>query len=362
MRLIFFAVISFVVFPSIGFSQQVFFQLKSDGEAISSSSYQYTTVKDLRTETGKIGSIYHSSGNLQEVVVAGNLETQLFKLLSDRLAAPEQALYNIEVRINSLTLDESLNRKTKRYEGQVKLELNFYIQGQANPIHLVDYAGAFSYQRSGANYARVQQIFNKVFFNAMDYFHDWIIANQLNHPALAQKVKLRIIDPIRAPKSDTLFYNPSRPLRWSDFKTTPSPSSRFNASIFASFSIEGNAEIVEGELIQNVEFKLYMLPYESWVRKPSDYGLAHEQLHFDLVRVAVDRMIVKLTSMELEWEFYDAKLHTAFLDAMRELGKLQEAYDGETRHGLDTQMQAKWKDWIEKGLNADYLELEKRLK
>lgn len=358
MRIIFLLVVSFLVLVKVN-AQEVLFQLDSDGELLQTSTYKYTSILDVRANQTSLGVIYDSSGLRHIANIQGTLDQQILSLFSEKLVVSGSPIYNIQVKIYSVELNEHLNAETNLYEGSIKLELGYFIEGVSDPIKLFDYTGSLTYRRSANNYSRVKEVFNKVFYNAMNYFDDWIIAHQFNNPSLAHKVTLKIIDPIRAPKTDTVFYDPKRPLVWDDFKTSPSPGSRFNASIFSSFSIEGNAEIQDGELIQNVEFKVYMLPQQSWVRSPSDYGIAHEQLHFDLVRIAVDRMILKLKDMELEREFYDAKLHTAFLDAMRELGKLQEAYDAETRHGTDTGIQAKWKNWIEKGLEGDYKELER---
>jgi len=361
MRIFLLACISFLYFSIPALSQEVLFNLTSDSEFIATSAYRYALVSDARPQKNTIGEVYDPAGQKRTVRIQGKLEQQVLNLFNKKLVSSGSPFYNVEVHVNLLELSEKLNKATNIFDGSVKLNLSYFLQGLSDPIKLVDYSGSLTYRRTKNNYNRVELVVNKVFYNAMDYFDDWINAHELNNPTLAQKVSLKIYDPIRTSKKDTVFYDPNRPLVWDDFKDSPTVPSRFNASIFTSFSIEGNAEILDGELIQTVEFKIYMLPEQSWVRTRSDYAISHEQLHFDLVRIAVDRMISKLGTMDLEREFYDAKLHTAFLDGLRELGKFQESYDGETRHGLDEKAQIKWSNWIERGLKGDYQELEKRL-
>lgn len=362
MRIFLLSAISLLFLSEPIVAQEILVTLAPNSETLSTSKYRYAKVIDVRSQKNGIGEIYDNDGQRHQIIIQGNLEQEVLELFSKKLITSGSPFYNIEVHVTRFELYEKRNKDTNLYEGDVKLGLSYFLQGLSEPIKLVDYAGALSYRRAANSNSRVKLVVNQVFYNAMDYFDSWIKAQEMDNPTLAQKVSLRIIDPIRPSKTDTVFYDPKRPLIWDDFNSSPTPLSRFNASIFTSFSIEGNAEIQGGELIQNVEFKVYMLPEQSWVRVQSDYAIRHEQLHFELVRIAVDRMIAKLKSMELEREFYDAKLHTEFLDALREVGKLQEAYDGDTRHGLDMGAQNTWDDWIIKGLKGEYDELEKRLK
>ncbi len=79
------------------------------------------------------------------------------------------------------------------------------------------------------------------------------------------------------------------------------------------------------------------------------YTLDHEQLHFDLAEAFARRLAVELAPLE----GHGATRQQAHADltrrlrerldaAMRELGELQDRYDGETEHGERRKKQKKW--------------------
>ncbi|OYX15191.1 MAG: hypothetical protein B7Z16_13625, partial [Algoriphagus sp. 32-45-6] len=56
-----------------------------------------------------------------------------------------------------------------------------------------------------------------------------------------------------------------------------------------------------------------------------------------------------------------ATINQEYLATYREMNRIQEIYDGQTRHGLDREAQARWNEWIDRGLAGDWSEIEKAL-
>ena len=110
---------------------------------------------------------------------------------------------------------------------------------------------------------------------------------------------------------DTVFYATERPLTWADFKGRP----RFNgfaASIFASIGYEANSRMENGEIVVDLVFKTYMLKSSSWVKSRNDsYGLNHEQRHFDIAKIIIERLKSTLAKLELEPHNYERKISFA---------------------------------------------------
>ena len=159
---------------------------------------------------------------------------------------------------------------------------------------------------------------------------------------LAHSVKVMISDYRVDLQDDTVFYDPERPLAWTDFKGRPRMGN-FAASIFASIAYEGNSRLVDGAVEIDLFFKTYMLKSSSWVRGTNNaYGLNHEQRHFDIAQLITERLKIKLSKMTLLPHNFDREVSFEFLEAYREMNRLQEDYDRETSHGMNNAAQLRW--------------------
>ncbi len=82
----------------------------------------------------------------------------------------------------------------------------------------------------------------------------------------------------------------------------------------------------------------------------SDYALNHEQRHFDIAKIAAEHFKRKLASEQLPVDNYDGFINYDYLDAYREMDKLQEQYDKETDHGANHAAQEGWDRKIDEEL------------
>ena len=322
------------------------------------TDYRYTWVLDHRIRKSDIGEVFESAGRKIPVTIQGNLEPSASRFFSGSILPIDSAEKEIQVRILELELTEKFNPETELYEGDMQLGLGFYVIGSFDPVHLLDYAGSIQYQRSGFRMDRVETVLNKLFSNSLVYFDSWIKSQALNTRALAKTFRLDIIEQDKVSTGEKVFYDPGRPLVWGDFKARPSPGSRNNATIFTSFSLEGISLMDSGSVVQTLELNVYMLPMQSWVRTPNDYGLNHEQRHFDIVRIVADRLIYRLENADLSLDFYQAQINEAYLDAYREMNRLQELYEKGVNHGLDPEGQQRWNGWIDEALTGDWGRIE----
>lgn len=322
------------------------------------TDYRYSQVLDHRLRKSLIGEVFERAGHTLPVTVEGGVEASAFQFFSESILAPDSAESDIQVRILELELTEKFNPETKLYEGDMRLGLGYFVVGSFDPVHLLDYAGSIQYQRSGFRMEQIEGILNKLFRNSLVYFDSWIKSQALNTRALAKAFRLDIIDQHRESTADKVYYEPGRPLVWDDFKARPRPNSRNNATIFSSFSLEGISLMDSGSVVQTLELQVYMLPMQSWVKKPSNYGLNHEQRHFDVVRIVADRLIYRLENKDLSLDFYQSQINEAYLDAYREMNRLQDLYETGTNHGLNPEAQERWNGWIDDALGGDWSRIE----
>jgi hypothetical protein len=360
-RVLLFTLISLLYIQSNTFAQKVSVNLLANEKRYSDTGYQIREVIDLRIVKSKIGEVYGLNGNRQEVNFRGNLDQLAFQFFDESIKPSKYDVQAVQARIIQLDLHEKVSSNKSIYEGEIQLIISFFKIGNFAPVHLIDYEGSVHYRRSPNRMDMIENVVNRVFGSGLDYFDSWMKVQVMSNRNLANKVRLEIIDHAKISHQDTVYYNPLRPLVWEDFSDKPKPGSRFNAAIFASFSIQGKSMVESGAIVQTVEFDVYMLPDQSWVRNRSEYGLNHEQRHFDVVRIVADRLIHKLNNLELDPDMYEATINDAYFDAYREMNRLQDIYDKQTRHGMDTFAQEKWNNWIDEGLAGKWEMIEQAL-
>lgn len=349
-------IVYFFSFCSL-FGQEITLQLDSKSSSPQERNYFFNQVIDSRIQDN-IGLVYDSERNKHPATFEGDFPQQAKLFYNSQIITSKRNSHNFQIKIYNVDLKEIYQADRRNYKGEIQLGVGFFLLGENDPVHMIDFNGKIEYRRPASEVGYVEISVQRLFENSWKYFDAWFSSQSQTNVDLAKKVRLNIIDTKRKSTRDTVFYDPERPLTWDDFRDSPNPTSSFNATIFSSLSIEGNAKIVEGEIIQDIDVKVYMLPSQSWVKKPDDYGNNHEQKHFDLARIAADRMIYKLNNTNLEPNLFQATLNDIYLDAYREMNKLQDIFDKQTRHGLNKEIQAKWNQVIKESLTGNWKKLE----
>lgn len=355
MRICFRLTLFFLFFSGGLSAQQAVLHLRPVLKPRHETNYRIVDVLDFRGISEKtIGDIYYTKRDKASVVFEKELSELILKRFQSDISFPDSLARDIQVRLEMLNVWERPNAKTGLYDGRMEIRLSFYLLTDLDPIYLVKYQNRILYQRSLNGVNKMQDLMVEYIDESLEYFDNWIKTNGLDHRDLAETVELRMKDPVRPSTMDTVFYDPEFPLYWENFSAKPNLLSRKNAVINTSFSIEGNAVLQQGNIIQTLEFKVYMLPNQSWVKEPDDYALNHERRHFDIVRIVVDRLKARLHTMELTPDNFQAKLNEVFFDSYREMNKIQEAYDGQSANGMNKEKQVLWDRWIQEGLSGDW--------
>ncbi|MCC5936088.1 MAG: hypothetical protein JJU34_02290 [Lunatimonas sp.] len=322
---------------------------------VTPSQYFFTKVEDKRSDRTPVAFLVSSASagaNLNLVDLRGGtmggLEAFVFG------AVPRNpSLRPISVHIRDCKIVEKLADSSRGViEGDVYLDFGYFLQRNGEPVHLLDFQGGMSYKRRVGQVAVIEPIFRKSLVNALTYFHNWVEREAGTNEKLADRVSVSMRDYRVDNRDDTVFYDPKRPLSWSDFKGRPRMGN-FAASIFASIAYEGDTKLVDGEVQIDLMFKTYMLKNSSWVRPGNnDYGLNHEQRHFDIAQIITERLKRRLGTMDLLPHNFDRVVSFEFLESYREMNRLQEQYDRETSHGMDRAAQERWNAIIDDELRS----------
>ncbi|PRY15545.1 hypothetical protein CLV24_102167 [Pontibacter ummariensis] len=248
----------------------------------------------------------------------------------------------VVLRLQEYKVTEKAGEKG-RVKGEAVVSITFELQGNGETIPLTSYKGGVRYDRPASQLNAVEPALRQSLLGSLSYFNTWMEQKAGSDPRLARGIKVIFSDYAPNSAGDTVFYVPDRPLTWDDFTGSPSKPSKFAAAVFPSFSYAGRTEVVDGILHLYLDMKVYVLQSSSWVKGSKDaYGLAHEQRHFDIVKLVAERFKQKIKPEILSVTDYNSIIQYHFIESFREMNKLQEQYDAETQHGLNKQAQEEW--------------------
>lgn len=259
-------------------------------------------------------------------------------------------LQPIIIHIKKLRVDETL-QPDGRIGGKLGVMFSFWLQKSYGDVHLIDYKGGNNYTRSNGQQMDIPGLLSNAIQGGLVYFNTWINKQADTNIKLAKGVKLIFTDYTEQPEGDTIYYSAKRPLTWADFKQKP-PASKYEAEVFPSIAYAEQVEVIKGIVNVHLALKPYLPKSACWVRdgSRSAYSLNHEQRHFDIVKLVMEHFKQQLLKEKLTIENYDGPINVQYLDSFREMNQLEEQYDQETNHGINTTAQEEWNKKLDKEL------------
>ncbi|TGE14029.1 hypothetical protein [Hymenobacter elongatus] len=234
-------------------------------------------------------------------------------------------------------------------EGRVVVKMALDWQRQGQTIFLTTYQGAARYRRPAGptSVAVVEPVLRQALAEALRYLHSWVETQAPGNVKLATDLRLRFTDYRDQTESDTLFYDPARPLVWADFTALPH-TGPYAAAVFPSFAYAGQPRVEKGVLVLQLSLKVFVVRSSSWVSAQARgaYDLNHEQRHFDLVKLVAERFKRRLTPERVTLQDYNSILQYEYLLAFQEMNRLQEQYDAQTHGGQNEAVQESWNQRI----------------
>ena len=151
-----------------------------------------------------------------------------------------------------------------------------------------------------------------------------------------------------SPSSDTIYYNSARKLAWPDFKGKPGDPADALAITSSGFGYLATMRYYNGKTDIDVNVYCYFSKQNSWVRqgRESEYALNHEQHHFDVTYIVTNLFINKLKAATVTRNNYGDVIEKMYNESCRELEKMQNNYDGQTKNGQLRNIQAEWNEKI----------------
>ncbi|MBT2556332.1 hypothetical protein J7E24_00895 [Hymenobacter sp. ISL-91] len=288
------------------------------------------------------------------VELRGGTAAALQQFAAATLPAAATGRYPITLRVQELQVRETPGPNGAA-AGTIALHLTFeWRNAEGRPITLTDYRGTARYGRGRANRAVVETALGQALLGGLRYFNGWLASAAGHDIRLASAVHPTFRYDTRQTEPDTLFYDPARPLVWTDFTGTPRSKGKYAAAVFPSFGYRTRPRVRQGVVVLDIELQVYVVRTSSWVAEGqrTAYSLNHEQRHFDIVRLVAERFRRKVGPDSLTVADYQSILGWQYLDSFREMNRLQDQYDQETAGGTNAAAQARWNQRIEAELRG----------
>lgn len=156
------------------------------------------------------------------------------------------------------------------------------------------------------------------------------------------QITVRIAD--QAKDKNLILFDRSRKLTIKDFKGRPDHGSHGVGATYSGISMEMQGASKNGIVTVNVTLAVYFDQTKSWMKPEgkTERVLAHEQIHFDLTAIKACDLAKAMEQEKFTADNVQQKIRDLQEYHTKELGKLQQAYDKETKHGTITEQQAEW--------------------
>ena len=327
-----------------------------NGEKLGFSSvFRIDNVKDERTHkanTPSIGSIFIAPNEKETISLKGGMVAAVKKFLLQSIS-PNNSSISISYNILELNISET-KLANSNISGQMFLRVAFERLGKKDTVLISETTTSTSFLRSDAQMptGKYEAILTSLFTKSLEYIDKWLVLNGGKSEVFVKGVKVVFTPEPTDNVGDTVYYDSGK-ITWDDFRGKPT-NSRYGAAIFSNFAFGANFQIKDGFIIATIQTKTYMVRGMSWVMPAAHdiYGLAHEQLHFDITRLVVERFKKKVAAMKADLVIdLNSMIQYEYLESYREMNRLQNQYDDESQHSLNRQKQAEWaekvKVWLE---------------
>lgn len=314
--------------------------------------YSFCELKDERTYKSTIGFCLDSASKKESILVSNGLKQALKNALRVRSSA-DSLKSKILIRIKSFEFSEKLN-ENYQISGKFIIKLDFENVKSTDTTYLITYNNSVSFTRSFTkngtkNYEAIMQ---SQLQNAVKYFDNWFQKNHSLHEAFIRKTEITILPDLKTDDADTLMYG-VREVTWDDFKGKAKFTGNFAGAIFPNIGYTAEYKIESNILKAKIQANAYMVKGMSWIRSDNktENALKHENFHFAIAKIIIERFKTKVADFQANTiADLQSMIQLQYLDSYREMNKLQEQYDGETQHGLNTTKQAEWeqkiKNWL----------------
>lgn len=304
------------------------------------------TIQEVRYDkkSAILGELVGNTKGKNTIELKNGIERSFANLLQNK-GSYNKNKTSILLIIRELSIKEIPTKTIVK--GTCLLLIDYYALRGTDTLFLCNAQASQPYERTieATNPKHFEALILKNISYCHTYFRQWLNSNQSKHEGFTNSSKIILLPDYTKSDSDTLYYT-NQPLSWNDFQGKPPlQNKKYAASIFASIAQDIEITIENQVIIARIQPKTYMVRGISWVieTEKNDYALRHEQLHFDIAQVVMNRYKKKVMEIsESTPDDLSSRIQYEYLEAYREMNRLQKEYDTATNHGLNVQLQQDW--------------------
>lgn len=331
--------------------------LQNQSLNIAPKEFYIANVEDARPDNTNIGALLPVS------IVPGKPALPYLIDLKGGIAAVKnfaayslpanKTLRPISIKLNEFKVTES-PLTAGAVKGEIRLSLSFFLQKSEEKIHLINYSTTTNYQHRVGPAQQIEPLLRNMLGNSIIWFNNWVNMQAQSNIKLAKNFKIKFTDYREPIEGDTIYYSAGRPFTWNDFKGKAAANTRHAAETFAGLGYDEDIKVENSTIYMTLAIKVYAPKSACWVNSSARTAanLNHEQRHFDIARLVAEHYKQNIVAENPTPDTYDAIISMGYLDALREMNKLQRQYDAETAHSNDTYQQNMWDNKIDGELAA----------
>lgn len=292
------------------------------------------------------------NNKMQPIFTKKNIQESIALFISKKYSQTNSSP-KINLRIEETFIKEKFKTKTL-ITGELYLKISFYSDFQNQEKQICSSYSTIKYERShnNLNVDILTKDYQKLIVNCLSYLSNYLKVNKQFLENFSTDSQVLIKPYFKKNSLDTIYYG-TKNLTWQDFKAKPNYQSKYGATIFPSIAIDTKIGVRDHQIIAEITPKVYMVPNMSWVldKAKTDEALKHEQVHFDITKIVMDRLIEKFKLLKASSiDDLQSMINYEYLESYKEMNRLQNAYDTETNHSLIKHKQMEWEQKVEKWL------------
>ena len=332
-------------------------RLRSESLPFTPKEFYIAIVTDQRSERGPVARLVLSANQPAQPVDLERGVAASFQQFINQGLKQNKSLRPIAMRVRQCRVSETAvgNRVTGQFAYAVAFELlGKDDAGAETSTRLTEYRGSANYTRPVGQTDVIESTIRQTLTASLRSLNEYMKRESGKNEKLARSLRINFTDDSRITDDDTVQYNTARKLTWADFQAEPRRGSHYAAEVFTSFAYEGKSTVKDGVINLNLSAKAYMLKNSSWARADARnaYALNHEQRHFDIVKIIIERFKRKIQPDSLTLDDYNSIIQYQFIESFREMNKMQTQYDNETNHSINQAAQESWNRKIDAELRT----------
>ncbi len=333
---LFIALITLSMYVSVATAQEVkYVQLKQGKVSFSPKGYYVGEVVDDREGRGAIGEL--RNGNKKEILAFANSVTITLNNYIKANVVQDNRTQRLQLHVTRLKID--ISRKGPGWQGSGEVVYTFF----TGEDKLIEYTSKGTAQMGSAPEQYAEKFTRESLVNAMKQFELWWGKNK-GSVVTNEGVRANVTVAQTTKEKDHIAYSVNRPLRISDFTGPAVGRPEELAATISGISYSSKERIVDGMIVLDIVITPHFNVKDSWFREEGKTPevLAHEQTHFDITAIKACELAAQIRKASLTRKNHDAVLKRLHDQNYLDMSDEQEAYDGETNHGIIRDKQLAW--------------------